>query len=131
MKHNLLVFIFALLSFQTINSLKANLINANPSNYTNYLNTLFGINNLGKLNSLLLKGNKLQYNDILPIKHQNENLSSLFIPFTLLDKYLYRNNLLPITHYVNSVILVTSYFIFIIILILFIFFSTINKIYKK
>ena len=51
--------------------------------------------------------------------------------FTLLDKYLYRNNLLPITHYVNSVILVTSYFIFIIILILFIFFSTINKIYKK
>ena len=74
---------------------------------------------------------KLPYNDILPIKHQNENLSSLFIPFTILDKYLYKNKLSPITHYVNSVILVIFYFIFIIILLLYIIFTIINKIYKK
>ncbi len=40
MWQNLFAFITILLSFQSVNILKANLINANPTNYTNYLNTL-------------------------------------------------------------------------------------------
>lgn len=68
----------------------------------------------------IIDKHNIPYEGTLPMKHTNENILDIFMPFILLDKLLYLYKLPPVTLYLNSFILVVVYLIVLIILLFFI-----------
>ncbi len=67
-----------------------------------------------------------EYNDILPIKHDNEVLTNFTLPLVLFDKLLFYNNLPSITKYIDAF----YFFLLYIIVVFIVFFLIISSIFN-
>jgi len=78
----------------------------------------------------------LKYNDILPIKHNNNLLSIYTFPLVYIDNILFHFNLPPIIKFINSFYFLIIYFVLLFVILIYIFYSIYNiipfgYIYKK
>jgi hypothetical protein len=74
----------------------------------------------------------LKYNDILPIKHDNTKVLTIYTyPLVLLDSILFYFNLPPVIKFINSFYLLIVYFALVIIITIYILYKLFSNIAYK